>query len=60
MKKIYEKYADGVEIFADGGDEISRLMSVVYMGDYVSNYCALLRDIDPTPVSLIQKLKKKL
>ena len=60
MKEVYEKYAGGVEIFAEGGDKVSQLMHVVYIGDYVSNYCAVLRNIDPTPVTLIQKLKKKL
>jgi len=60
MREIYQKNADVIEIFAEGGDKISQLMHAIYMGDYVSNYYAVLRNIDPTPVALIQKLKKKL
>ena len=60
MKKVYERYAGGIEIFAEGGSKISQLMYITYIGDYVSSYCALLRDTDPTPVRLIQKLKEKL
>jgi len=60
MKEVYGKMAKVEEIYVEGEDAFSRLMYAVYMGDCVSNYCAVLRDIDPTPVGLIQELKKKL
>lgn len=60
MAEVYGKKATVEEIYAKGGDAFSKLMYAVYMGDYVSNYCAVLRDVDPTPVGLIQKLKEKL
>ena len=60
MKEVYQKNAAVIEIFAEGKSILSRLLYAIYLGDYVSNYYALLRDIDPTPVGLIQELKRKL
>jgi len=60
MAETYGKKATVEEIYIEDEDAFSKLMYAVYMGDYVSNYCAVLRDVDPTPVGLIQELKKKL
>lgn len=45
---------------ACGGDNLSRLMSLVYLGDWVSYYLSILNSIDPTPVKAIGYLKEKL
>lgn len=45
---------------AAGGDNLSRLMSLVYLGDWVSYYLAILNSIDPTPVKAIDYLKEML
>ncbi len=37
-----------------------RIFSLIYFLDWVSYYCAIKNDIDPTPVNIITKLKKTL
>ena len=48
------------EIIAKGESKLSRLLSLIYFGDFVSVYAAYLRGFDPTPVDVITKLKKEL
>ncbi len=43
-----------------GQNRIERLMSLVLLGDLVSVYLAVLRDVDPTPVPLLDRLKSAL
>ena len=42
------------------GGTLARIYSLVYIGDFVSFYLAILNNIDPTPVEVIDYLKKKL
>jgi hypothetical protein len=35
-------------------------MYAMYLGDFISCYIAILRKIDPTPVSIINQLKDEL
>jgi len=60
MKETYQRYASIVELRAEGSSPLARMLSLVHMGDYVSVYLALRRDVDPTPVSLIEALKRRL
>jgi glucose/mannose-6-phosphate isomerase len=48
--------------FVDGhGDGLlSQMMTLVYLGDWVSYYLAILNDVDPTPVEPIDYLKRRL
>jgi glucose/mannose-6-phosphate isomerase len=39
---------------------LSRIFSLVYMGDFVSLYLAILNRRDPTPVERVTYLKKEL
>lgn len=48
------------EIQSEGKSRLSRLFSVIYLGDWASFYLALLYHIDPTPVAIIESLKKQL
>jgi glucose/mannose-6-phosphate isomerase len=51
----------GYEIVdSTGDDDLSRMMSLVYLGDWVSYYLAMLYQVDPTPVKTIDYLKQKL
>lgn len=60
-KMVYEKKAKNViEIFAEGDNKLARMLSILYIGDFVSIYLAILNNIDPTPVYIIEKLKKEL
>lgn len=43
-----------------GQSELSHLMSLVFLGDWVSYYLALLYETDPTPVEAIEYLKKQM
>lgn len=48
------------EIHSEGKSRLARLFSAIYFGDWVSLYLALLYRIDPTPVAVIESLKKQL
>ncbi|MBI2850779.1 MAG: bifunctional phosphoglucose/phosphomannose isomerase [Chloroflexi bacterium] len=43
-----------------GNSQLSQIMSLVLLGDYVSLYLAMLNGTDPTPVHRIDYLKSKL
>ena len=49
-----------LEVGAEGEDELAQLLSLLYLGDWVSVYLALLNRVDPTPVRPIQELKGRL
>lgn len=44
----------------EGRGLLSRLLSLSYLGDWVSLYLALLNGVDPTPVELIETMKRRL
>src|SRR5439155_1320596 len=48
------------EVHAAGTGKLARLLSAVLIGDFVSWYLAVLREVDPTPVAVIDELKKRL
>jgi glucose/mannose-6-phosphate isomerase len=43
-----------------GKSELSQMMGMIYLGDWVSYYLAMLNETDPTPVKIIEYLKKRL
>jgi glucose/mannose-6-phosphate isomerase len=49
-----------IVIEAEGKTELEQLLWTVVLGDFVSLYTALLNGLNPTPVDLIEKLKKEL
>lgn len=60
-KFVYEKYAKNIiEVFGNGKTKLAKMLSLLYIGDFVSIYLAVLNDIDPTPVKIIEELKKEL
>ena len=48
-----------LDVRAEGEDSLKKIFSLIYKGDFVSYYLALLRGIDPTPVEIISELKGK-
>lgn len=48
------------EVTAEGEGALSQIFSQVYFGDYATFYLALLNQIDPTPVFLIERFKRAL
>jgi glucose/mannose-6-phosphate isomerase len=45
------------EVWATGRTELTRFLSLVVMGDYVSCYVGLAQGIDPSPIASIDRLK---
>jgi len=43
-----------------GKSELSQMMGLIYLGDWVSYYLAMLNEIDPTPLKAVDDLKKRL
>ena len=60
-KSIIKQKAHGLfEVWSQGDGLLARIFFLIYMGDYVSFYLAILNGIDPTPVEKIDYLKKQL
>ena len=59
-KEIISQKIDVEEIYTKGTHLLSRLFSALYYADYASYYLAMQNKIDPTPVHVIENLKKKL
>jgi len=49
-----------IEIWSRGEGLLSRIFSLIYIGDFISYYLAILYGIDPTPVDRVTYLKKRL
>lgn len=61
MKEIMQKYAAKViEVESEGRSLLARMFSLIYLGDWVSFYLAILNGEDPTPVKVIDYLKNEL
>lgn len=48
------------EVFSRGNSRLARMLSAVYLGDFVSFYVAVIRNVNPTPVEAILKIKNTL
>jgi len=60
-KKIISKFAgDIIEIHSKGKSLLCRMFHLIYIGDFISLYLALLNNVDPTPVEKVMYLKNKL
>lgn len=49
-----------IKVRAQGSTHIEQLLSTILLGDYISAYVGILNGIDPTPVEMVEKLKKNL
>jgi glucose/mannose-6-phosphate isomerase len=60
-KGILRKKASTVlEVWSEGASLLARIFSLVYAGDWVSYYLAILNNENPTPVRVIDYLKGEL
>lgn len=48
------------EVWAHGRSPLARLLTLVMIGDFASVYLALARGVDPTPVEVVERLKRAL
>ena len=61
MQSLFKDHSMGFrKVTASGETELAQLISQIYFGDYISFYLALLNQVDPTPVALIEEFKKEL
>ena len=49
-----------IECIAEGKTPLARIMSMIILGDLISIELAKLNNVDPTPVEVIESLKKEL
>jgi glucose/mannose-6-phosphate isomerase len=60
-RQILREYTSHVtEVWSEGRSLLTRMFSLLYMGDWVSFYLAMLHRVDPTPVRVIDHLKQEL
>lgn len=60
LAELQEDLPLNFEIAAQGAEPLARSLSLVQWGDYLSCYVALARDVDPMPVTRIDRLKAAL
>lgn len=61
MRELLEPTAGGVsEAWARGVGRLARLLSLLYLGQWVSYYAAMLRQTDPWPVPMLTEVKRRL
>ena len=61
LKEYFKKNnIDYREINSIKGNILSKLINMIYLLDYASIYLAVLSKVDPTPISSIEFIKKKL
>ncbi len=59
-KDIMEVTASVEEVKTQGQNLLARMFSAIHLGDFVSYYLALWNHVDPSPVDIIESMKKKL
>ena len=57
---IKDKVAEFIVCTTKGKGKMARMYSLIYLGDLVSYYLAILNQVDPSPVACIEELKKEL
>ena len=60
-RKILEKKVAGfINVQTSGKSKLARMFSLIYLGDMVSYYLAILNQVNPSTVACIEDLKKEL
>jgi len=61
VRELIDPAAGGItEVWARGRGRLARLLSLVYLGQWVSYYAAILRETDPWPVPMLTEFKRRL
>ncbi len=61
MEDLFEE--EGIDyslVRAPEGNKFTKVFGQIYLGDYFSVYLALLNEVDPSPVELIESFKERL
>ena len=59
-KKIIKEKTKVTELHIKGKSLLARMLWTFYISDYASYYLALMNKEDPTPIPVIEELKKRL
>lgn len=59
-KIIEDKVVEFIVCSTRGKGKMARMFSLIYLGDLVSYYLAILNQVNPSPVACIEDLKKEL
>ncbi len=59
-ESLIKDFCESIHITAKGNDSLSKIMSLVYLGDMTSIYLAALNKVDPESIDWINVLKKEL
>ena len=57
---LAERAAYWHEVSTAGDHRLTRMLSLINLGDWVSYHLAIIRGVDPTPIGMINKLKDAL
>ncbi len=57
---VLQKAKKVLQIDAEGDGKLARMLSVLFIGDFASVYLAVLQNKDPTPVKIIDRVKREL
>jgi len=57
---LNDRVGEIIEVYAEGISVMARMFSLIYLGDFVSLYLAVIRGIDPTPIKVIDLFKLKM
>jgi glucose/mannose-6-phosphate isomerase len=57
---VFHKAKKVLEIHAMGENKLAKMFSVLCVGDFASVYLAILQGVDPTPVKIIDEVKREL
>lgn len=49
-----------ISVYGEGDNLLTRMITLVHLGDWISYHCAMLRNEDPSPIPLINSLKNLL
>jgi len=55
---LFKRKGRLIEIYAEGNSPLEKMLSLIFIGDHASVYLAVMNELDPTPVEVIEKLKK--
>ena len=59
-KKLIHAQTNTVDLQVKGNSLLARILTTIYIGDFASYYLALMNREDPTPVPIVEELKKRL
>lgn len=59
-KRLFYSHTDIYEVESQGESLLARIFYLIYLGDWVSYWLAVLKGVDPTPIERIEWLKKEL